>query len=162
MSGIAGAVRGTVAVLRDAAPFALGRAALADRLADARWCVVALSFAAPLAEAPGTEPQQLLHGCEVPRLLPDHHRVLACVHRCVLRRLLHRAVPAHGRKGTPHRGMQLQAQGRVNRGREEAPHPRFVGRPPRNPSPSPSATVAELVLVPSPFTFTLLPSLLRT
>jgi len=53
------------------------------------------------AEAPGTEPQQLLHGCEVPRLLPDHHRVLACVHRCVLRRLLHRAVPAHRRQGAP-------------------------------------------------------------
>lgn len=61
-------------------------------------------------EAPGAEPQLLLHGREVPGLLQDHHRLQPRADRRAVRRLLHCALPAHGREGEAYRRMLLQAE----------------------------------------------------
>ena len=50
-------------------------------------------------------PKILLHGCQVPRLLHHHHRLLARTNRRHLRRLLDRSLPTNRRKGTSHRGL---------------------------------------------------------
>merc|ERR1711874_596492 len=51
------------------------------------------------AEALGSAPKLLLHGCEMPRLLQDHHGVLArSDSRCLLG-MFHRALPVHWGQG---------------------------------------------------------------
>lgn len=50
-------------------------------------------------EAIGAVAQLLLHGRQVPRLLQDYHRLLPCPDCRVVRRMLHRPLPTHRRKG---------------------------------------------------------------
>lgn len=48
---------------------------------------------------PCTSTALVLHGRQVPRLLHNHHRLLARTNRRRLRRLLDRSLPANRRKG---------------------------------------------------------------
>ena len=55
------------------------------------------------AEAVGAAPQLFLYGCQVPRLLQDHHCLQPRPDRCPLRRMLDSTLPAYRRKGQAHR-----------------------------------------------------------
>ena len=55
------------------------------------------------AEAAGAAPQLVLHGRQVPGMLQDHHRLQPRPDGRPLRRMLHRALPAHRRTGETHR-----------------------------------------------------------
>merc|ERR1712088_723787 len=54
------------------------------------------------AEAVGSAPKLLLHGCEMPRLLPDHNSVLSRADCCGLLGMLHRPLPVHRGQGQAH------------------------------------------------------------
>merc|ERR1712037_1023447 len=54
------------------------------------------------AEAVGPAPKLLLHGREMPRMLPNHHGVLSRPDRCCLLGLLHRPLPVHRWKSKAH------------------------------------------------------------
>merc|ERR550525_1524414 len=54
--------------------------------------------------------QQLLHGCQMSRLLQDHHRVQSRPDCCCLRWLLHCPLPAHRGQSQADRGLQLQKE----------------------------------------------------
>lgn len=49
-------------------------------------------------ETPGAEPQLLLHGCEVPSMLQNHHPLQPCTNTSFVCWLLHCPLPASGRK----------------------------------------------------------------
>lgn len=61
-------------------------------------------------EAPGAEPQLLLRGHEVPGMLQNHHRLQPRTNASSVCRLLHCALPAHGREGEAYKRMLLQAE----------------------------------------------------
>ena len=71
----------------------------------------------PQAQAQEARPvaQQLLHGCQVPGLLPDHRRVQQLADGCRLPGVLGGAVHAHGREGEAYRGLLVQEEGRLER-----------------------------------------------
>lgn len=54
-------------------------------------------------EASGSAPQLVLHGCQVPRMLQDHHRLFTRPDGRGLRRLFHRSLSTHRGKGQAHR-----------------------------------------------------------
>ena len=72
------------------------------------------------AQTPGPVAQLLLHGCQVPGLLPDHDRVLALPDGRDVLVVLGDALPADGGQGPPDGGLLLPAQGRL-RGEGGAP-----------------------------------------
>merc|ERR1712189_131801 len=49
------------------------------------------------AEAFGSTPQQLFYGCQVPRLLQDHHCLFTCPDSCCLCRMCSCSLPANWR-----------------------------------------------------------------
>ena len=71
----------------------------------------------PQAQAQEARPvaQQLLHGCQVPGLLPDHRRVQQLADGRRLPGVLGGAVHAHGREGEAYRGLLVQEEGRLER-----------------------------------------------
>merc|ERR1712126_176145 len=62
------------------------------------------------AEALGPAPKLLLHGCEMPRLLQDHHGVLARADSRCLLGMVHRALPVHWGTGKANGRMLLQKE----------------------------------------------------
>merc|ERR1711879_463670 len=64
-------------------------------------------------EAHDSEPQQFLHGREMPRLPPNHHCLQPRADCCSLRELQCDALPAYWRSCTSYRGLLLQAQSGV-------------------------------------------------
>ena len=61
------------------------------------------------------KPQLVLHGRQVPRLLPDHGRVLQLADGRRLPGVLGGAVHSHGREGAADRGVLVQEEGRLER-----------------------------------------------
>jgi hypothetical protein len=56
---------------------------------------------------PSASASIILHGCQVPRLLHNHHRILPRSNGCHLRRLLDRPLPAHRWQSQTHRGLLI-------------------------------------------------------
>merc|ERR1712047_35443 len=61
-------------------------------------------------EALGSAPELLLHGCEVSRLLQDHHGVFPRADSRCLLGMFHRALPVHWGSGKANGRMLLQKE----------------------------------------------------
>lgn len=59
-------------------------------------------------KTPRSESQLLLYGCQMSRLLQDHHGVQSRSDCSAVCRLLHSALPAYRRESSPYRRMLIQ------------------------------------------------------
>merc|ERR1711953_1091786 len=66
------------------------------------------------AEAFGPAPQLLLHGCQVPRMLQDHHSFQPRPDCRPVRRMLHRSLPTDRWKGEVNGRLLLQEEATLN------------------------------------------------